>query len=109
MIIDFEWKVIKVDFPFKVDDFNVDNKVEIPYPSSCYSRTDINNWFKTYKWGITLGHEPFFNGKENTNTVMRKIEQQRIKVNDEDYIDDFGFYVYFIVTEEPGLKDLRYD
>lgn len=111
MLVDFDWKVIKLDFPFKVDEVSVDNKVEIKFPDICYSRSDVIRWWNEagIKFGIELNHEPFFDGTEKPNTVMKKIEKQRIKVDGEDYIDDFGFYVYFITTEELGLKDNRYD
>jgi hypothetical protein len=109
MLVDFEWRVVRIDFPFKIDEASVDNKVEIPIPAHCYSRTEVLKWFQTYQFGIILNHEPFFDGKEVPTTVMRKIEKQRVQVDGENFIDDFGFYVYFMVTEEPGLKDLRYD
>jgi hypothetical protein len=109
MLVDFDWRVVKLDFPFQIDGFTVDNKVEMKFPDTCYSRSDVIRWAKEQKFGIRISNEPFFTGTEKPATVMKQIEEQRIRVEGETYIDDFGFYVYFTVVPEEGLKDLRYD
>ena len=109
MLVDFDWRVVKLDFPFQIDKLSVDNHVEFKFPDTCYGRSDVLRWVKEQKFGICINHEPFFDGTEKPNTVMKKIEEQRIRVEGENYIDDFGFYLYFIVQPEEGLKDLRYD
>jgi hypothetical protein len=108
MSVDFDWFLIRCEFPYMVDDIIPTNEVCVPFPISCYGRAEALRWLKANPKGIAINNEPFFDGKESTNTVMKKIDMQRIKVDGENYIDDFGFYVYFTITDEPGLKDLRY-
>lgn len=110
VIVEFDTYTAYLPFPFKVDDLDVDNKVPFSFPIELRRRRDVIAWVeKEVKFGIELSHEPFLTGNENPQTVMEYIEQQRLVKDREFYIDDFGFYVYFRVINDPILKDLRYD
>lgn len=108
MLVDFDTCTIHLDL-FPVDELVVENKHVVSFSHTLVGRSNVIEAFKFYTFGMEIAHEPFFDGSETPLNVMEKIEKQRLKVNGENYIDDFGFYVYYRIIEGNKLKDLRYD
>jgi hypothetical protein len=75
-----------------------------------HSRSLIREYISKFEGlRVEVAHEPFI--EVNSPVVLEQIDAQRLVVEGEPYIDDFGFYVYVKceLSNEPKFIDHRYD
>jgi hypothetical protein len=105
---------MKIDFDYRVLilDYVIDNDItqlKLSLPDTVYSRSSAIRWFREFVFGVELSHEPFITKQCSPQNVNNHIKAQLVYQGKEPYIDDFGFYVYYQLRTEIGLKDNRYD